>query len=59
MEGRRAIGAEMDPDTYELAVKRLSKGYTERLFREGLTGEQQTAGPIAEFEAEQKRKKAP
>jgi site-specific DNA-methyltransferase (adenine-specific) len=59
MEGRRAIGAEMNPKTYELAVKRLSKGYTERLFRDGLTGEQQTAGPIAEFEAEQKRKKAP
>jgi hypothetical protein len=31
MEGRRCIGAEMDPKTYALAVKRLSKGYTERL----------------------------
>jgi DNA modification methylase len=57
MEGRSAIGAEMDPKTYELAVRRLSKGYTERLFREGLAGEQQTAGPIAEFEAEEKRKR--
>lgn len=29
--GRRCIGAEMDPKTYDLAVKRLSKGYTPRL----------------------------
>lgn len=41
MEGRRAIGAEMDPATYALAVKRLSKGYTERLFTEGITGKQE------------------
>jgi len=32
IEGRRAIGAEMDPKTYELAVKRLKKGYTPSLF---------------------------
>ena len=31
IEGRREIGAEMDPNTFELAVKRLSKGYTPRL----------------------------
>lgn len=31
IEGRRAIGAECDPKTYELAVKRLSKGYTPRM----------------------------
>jgi site-specific DNA-methyltransferase (adenine-specific) len=31
IEGRRAIGAELDPKTFDLAVKRLSKGYTPRL----------------------------
>jgi site-specific DNA-methyltransferase (adenine-specific) len=31
IEGRRAIGAEMDPKTFALAVKRLSKGYTPKL----------------------------
>ena len=30
-EGRRAIGAEMDPDTFELAVKRLRRGHTRTL----------------------------
>jgi site-specific DNA-methyltransferase (adenine-specific) len=45
IEGRRAIGAEMDPNTFKLAVKRLSKGYTPNMFagkerwRSGLTGE--------------------
>lgn len=33
-EGRRCIGAEMDPETYAKAVKRLSKGYTPRLFQD-------------------------
>ncbi len=28
IEGRRAIGAEIDPKTFALAVKRLSRGYT-------------------------------
>lgn len=28
IEGRRAIGAEMDPKTYEIAQKRIAKGYT-------------------------------
>lgn len=28
IEGRRAIGAEMDPATFEIAVKRLEKGWT-------------------------------
>jgi len=28
IEGRRAIGAEMDPETFALAVARLRKGYT-------------------------------
>lgn len=32
MEGRRAIGAEMDPDTFEKAVARLRRGYTPDLF---------------------------
>lgn len=33
-EGRRAIGAEMDPVTFDLAVRRLRKGYTPDLFTE-------------------------
>jgi site-specific DNA-methyltransferase (adenine-specific) len=32
MEGRRAIGAEMDPETYAKAKARLAKGYTKPLF---------------------------
>lgn len=28
MEGRRAIGAEMDPATFDKAVARLRKGFT-------------------------------
>ena len=28
LEGRRAIGAEIDPETFELAVARLRRGYT-------------------------------
>ena len=32
MEGRRAIGAEVDPVTYELARKRIEKGYTPDMF---------------------------
>ena len=36
IEGRRAIGAECDPNTYDLAVKRLSKGYTPRLIPDAL-----------------------
>jgi len=31
IEGRRCIGAEMDPKTFDIAVKRLSKGYTPRM----------------------------
>ncbi len=34
MEGRRAIGAETDPGRFEIAVKRLRKGYTTSLFAE-------------------------
>jgi site-specific DNA-methyltransferase (adenine-specific) len=34
MEGRRAIGAEMDPETYAKAKARLAKGYTKPLFVE-------------------------
>ena len=42
IEGRRAVGAELDPATFEKAVKRLSKPYTPAtLFRPGdTTGEQ-------------------
>jgi site-specific DNA-methyltransferase (adenine-specific) len=32
MEGRRAVGAEMDPVTFEKASKRLAQGYTPDLF---------------------------
>lgn len=35
MEGRRAIGAEMDPETFVKAVKRLEKGWTVDLFAGG------------------------
>lgn len=35
-EGRRAIGAELDPDTYRLAVRRLSAGFTPPLFQEAV-----------------------
>lgn len=34
MEGRRAIGAEMDPAHYEIGRKRLAKGFTAPLFVE-------------------------
>ncbi|MEM9073924.1 MAG: DNA methyltransferase [Myxococcota bacterium] len=33
IEGRRAIGAELDPATFEKAVARLSKGYTPSIFQ--------------------------
>jgi site-specific DNA-methyltransferase (adenine-specific) len=36
MEGRRAIGAEMDPATHALAAKRLAKPYTPQLFADEL-----------------------
>lgn len=35
IEGRRAVGAEQDPKTYELARKRLARGYTPTMFAEG------------------------
>lgn len=35
MEGRRAIGAEMDPDTFAKAVARLKRGHTPDLFSTG------------------------
>lgn len=34
MEGRRAIGAEMDPAHFEIARKRLERGYTPSMFAE-------------------------
>lgn len=34
-EGRRAIGAEMDPKHFEIARKRLARGYTPPLFVDG------------------------
>lgn len=36
MEGRRAIGAEMDPETYRKAVRRLKAGYTPPLFNDAV-----------------------
>lgn len=46
MEGRRAIGAEMDPTTFDLAVKRLSRGWTVDMFsgRESAPAEQMALG---------------
>lgn len=35
-EGRRAVGSEMDPDTYAKAVKRLERGHTPPLFTDDL-----------------------
>lgn len=34
IEGRSAIGAELDPDTFAKAQKRLARGYTPTLFQE-------------------------
>ena len=31
-EGRRAVGAEMDPKTYALAQARIAKGHTPNMF---------------------------
>ena len=42
MEGRRAIGAEMDPATFDKAVARLRKGYTAPLFSEESARMEQT-----------------
>lgn len=44
IEGRRAIGAEMDPDTYAKAVRRLQDGFTPDMYTERpaeLAGEQE------------------
>jgi site-specific DNA-methyltransferase (adenine-specific) len=41
MEGRRAIGAEMDPKTHALATERLAKGYTKPLFVDDMPKAQQ------------------
>lgn len=44
MEGRRAIGAEMDPETHAKATERLAQGYTPDMFTAlpELRGEQQS-----------------
>ena len=42
MEGRRAIGAEMDPATFGKAVARLRKGYTAPLFSDAPARMEQT-----------------
>jgi len=43
MEGRRAIGSEMDAKHYEIARKRLAKGYTPPLFTEAAAKAEQLA----------------
>lgn len=43
MENRKAIGAEMDPKHYEIARKRIAKGYTPSLFTEAVKGPEQLA----------------
>ena len=43
MEGRRAIGAEMDPKHFEIARKRLQKGFTPPLFAESAGRAEQLA----------------
>ncbi|MBK8173162.1 MAG: hypothetical protein IPK60_22905 [Sandaracinaceae bacterium] len=40
LEGRRFVGAEMDPKHFEIARKRLARGWTPPLF--------QDASPVAE-----------
>lgn len=35
IEGRHAVGAELDPDTFALASKRIARGYTPTLFGAG------------------------
>lgn len=43
MEGRRAIGAEEKPDTFDKAVARLRRGYTPTLFQPEAAPMEQTA----------------
>lgn len=43
MEGRRAVGAECMPEHYEIARKRLARGFTPPLFREERPEPQQVA----------------
>lgn len=38
MEGRRAVGAEMDPTHYEIGRKRLERGYTVPMFHQSAGG---------------------
>ena len=42
IEGRRAIGAEMNPDTHSKATARIAAGYTPNMLERlpGLTGKQ-------------------
>lgn len=42
IEGRRAIGAELDADTHALAARRLARGYTPRLFPDTHLAPEQT-----------------
>ena len=42
-ENRKAIGAEMDPKHYEIARKRIAKGYTPSLFTEAVKAPEQLA----------------
>lgn len=45
IEGRRAIGAEMDPETFELARKRLERGFTPSMFE---STQRKSEKPVAE-----------
>ena len=43
MEGRRAVGAEIDPKTYALAQKRIARGYTPTMFEVTASKQKQEA----------------
>lgn len=52
MEGRRAIGAECMPEHYEIARKRLAKGFTPSLFSESAGSVQARQAGLFEGEGE-------
>ena len=55
IEGRRAIGAELDPSTHAKAMRRIARGYTPDLFTPGTgaaRGMQPTAAGTAAEQAD-------
>jgi site-specific DNA-methyltransferase (adenine-specific) len=48
MENRKAVGAEMDPNHYEIARKRIAKGYTPSLFTEAQATSEQLALDVSD-----------